>query len=888
MSTPNNFQNIDQLLEMALDKDAPKRNAGMNSLNQLADSNLSLFLKTLGSILSNESKKSEIRQLSAILIKNSLIHVESYQEIWKTKLSPEDKNEIKLLVLSTLASSKKEIRTSASTVISSISKIDSPITQTWPELLPSLTENAFNNDINMKLSAIEALGYVCEELTIKSIDPSNVDKILNALIQNLTSPENSIDVVLQVLKALYYAIRLAEKNFSNKNERAIIFNAIFEIGTKYETNENVLDKIAMLFIEMLSISSYYDYIEDFFTQIIKFSFNIIQKYKESNDRLALLGLEIICCIGDEESSRTNNEYISLTKINQFYTMDKPKKNYLTKISDDLQKLIVTNVHALEDDEDENEWNISKACLHILNLMAKTVDQQIISKFYKELSIQISDSKNNLDERAKCWLLLGSSITSNNKAETVKIINGCLVLFFNDIKQNNSLKLKKCASYLIYKITKIIPKIFDQSKLGAVIESLSSELKNCNDSTIIVNICQSLQNLIKTFGDLETNKSSCALSPFFEKILNNIFIDAKTDINNCNSSTKNSLNRLMTIGTLIDYSSHDKQPQIYEIIKQFLIQIESTQNEINDLISNNINKETIFQIQEYYYTLLQKLFNKYKSKIDLNFAQKIWQLTEALFKYRQTVFEEANLALAALARNMGKDFKQIFIVYYPYIEYSIKSYSNNSLSKSGLLSLLHCVTSTQETIEKLEDMIKILIEICTSNEVARANKTIAINIIGELVLFNGANFKPYLETVMKLLFSAAQMGVNISPDADEDIIEFVKNLRYELIQTFTCIELTFNDNENNKFLTPFIKDMFAFLKSCVDDINIQTIDILKSILNLIIDLFGIYGEQFKELCNENFVAGFIKIIQEYNKKNYKNDPDIEQNVDILKSYYVNRS
>ena len=41
-------------------------------------------------------------------------------------------------------------------------------------------------------------------------------------------------------------------------------DSIFEIGNKYETNENVLDKIAKLFIEMLSISSYYDYIEDFF------------------------------------------------------------------------------------------------------------------------------------------------------------------------------------------------------------------------------------------------------------------------------------------------------------------------------------------------------------------------------------------------------------------------------------------------------------------------------------------------------------------------------------------------------------------------------------------------------------------------------------------------
>ena len=38
---------------------------------------------------------------------------------------------------------------------------------------------------NMKLSAIEALGYVCEEVDISSIDSANVDKIMNALIQNL-------------------------------------------------------------------------------------------------------------------------------------------------------------------------------------------------------------------------------------------------------------------------------------------------------------------------------------------------------------------------------------------------------------------------------------------------------------------------------------------------------------------------------------------------------------------------------------------------------------------------------------------------------------------------------------------------------------------------------
>ena len=891
MSTGNNQPNYGQLLGMALDQNGSIRNNGMNSLNSLAESNLSLFLQQLGNILSDESKSSNIRQLAAILIKNSLLHVESFQKMWKKELSGEEKGKIKLLVLSALASAKKEIRTSASTVISSICKIDSPITQTWPDLLPSLTNNAFNENKNMKLSAIETLGYVCEELTIKSIDSSTVDSIMNALIQNLVNEKNPVEVILQVLKALYFSIKIAEKNFSNKNERNIIMNAIFQIGGKYQTNDDVLEKIAMLFIEMLSISSYYDYIEDNFNQIIKFSFNIAQKYKISNEKLALLGLEIICCIGDEEIKRIDNDNnINILKVNDIYQIDKPNKGYLSKISNDLQKLITANVQVPEDDEEENEWNFSKACLNILNLLAQTSESNIISKFYEEISNQIKKNENNINERAKCWLLLGSSITSNNKADTYRVIMTFLNIIFSDLKQNSSLQLKKCSSYLIYKITKICPKIFEQSKLGRALEFLSSELKACKEPTIIGNICQSLQNLIKNFGDFETNKSSCILSPSFEKVFSNIFINAKNDIKEITlglSTTKTSLNKLMTIGTLIDYSSHDKQAAIFEVIKHFLIQIESTQNDINALINDGANKETIFQIQEYYYTLLQKLFNKYKTKIDINFAGKIWQLTETLFKYRQTVFDEANIALAALARNMGKDIKPIFILYYPYIEFSIKSYSNNSLSKSGLLALLNFITNTEDTINKTSDMITMLIEVCTSDEVARANKTIAINIIGELALITGENFKPYLEKVMQLLFSAAKMGVNIPPDVDEDIVEFVKGLRYELIQTFTCIELSFNEKPNQQFLTPFIQDMVAFIKSCIEDTNIQNIHILKSILNLIIDLFGIYGQEFKQICDENFISIFIKIVLEYNKKN-KNDPEIEQNVDILKSYYIKKN
>ena len=150
--------NLEQILENALNIDKETNQNAMKEIINLCQSNLSLFLQNLGNILSDENKPSNIRQLSAILMKNSLIHYENFQKEWKEKISNEEKNKIKLLVLSTLASQYKEIRTSASNVISSICKIDQPIMTHWPNLINSLTKNCFIDDINLKLSAIETLG----------------------------------------------------------------------------------------------------------------------------------------------------------------------------------------------------------------------------------------------------------------------------------------------------------------------------------------------------------------------------------------------------------------------------------------------------------------------------------------------------------------------------------------------------------------------------------------------------------------------------------------------------------------------------------------------------------------------------------------------------------
>ena len=308
-----NQDSIEQILSNALSPDKSINQPAMEEIMKLSQSNFSYFLHTLGDILSNESKPKNIRQLSAILIKNSLIHFENLQNKWKNNLTIEEKNKIKLLILSSLASKYKEIRSSASNVIASICKIDQPIMTHWPDLIDSLTKNCFNENINLKLAAIETLGYICEEISIKGIDTSTVDNILNSLIQNLINC-NDVNICIQVLKSLFSTVKFAEKNFSSEKDINNIMNSIFSVGEKFQNNDEVLEKIAMLFIEIIGISNYYDYINPFFEQIIKFAFNIISSKEKSNEKLSLFGIEIICSIGDEESKRENISNISINDL----------------------------------------------------------------------------------------------------------------------------------------------------------------------------------------------------------------------------------------------------------------------------------------------------------------------------------------------------------------------------------------------------------------------------------------------------------------------------------------------------------------------------------------------------------------------------------------------
>jgi hypothetical protein len=58
----------------------------------------------------------------------------------------------------------------------------------------------------------------------------------------------------------------------------IIMEAIFSAAEKNVSNDEILEKTSLIFIEIASYSNYYDYIVEYIQKIADFSFYVVFKY----------------------------------------------------------------------------------------------------------------------------------------------------------------------------------------------------------------------------------------------------------------------------------------------------------------------------------------------------------------------------------------------------------------------------------------------------------------------------------------------------------------------------------------------------------------------------------------------------------------------------------
>lgn len=197
---PSESYSLNQILLNILNKDLVARKQAESKINYLLTQNFSSFLLEISKKLSDELELKELRQLSAILIKN-IINNPSYINQYLYGISLEIKEKIKKNILSTLASPLIDIRKAAALATSSICKIEIPLGQ-WLNIFEIMISTSQNDNIYIQLSSLTALEYIFEEINKKDISNNLVAKLLNNYYFLLNNDSNKEELLIATLKSV--------------------------------------------------------------------------------------------------------------------------------------------------------------------------------------------------------------------------------------------------------------------------------------------------------------------------------------------------------------------------------------------------------------------------------------------------------------------------------------------------------------------------------------------------------------------------------------------------------------------------------------------------------------------------------------------------------------
>mmetsp|Transcript_11901 Transcript_11901/g.12259 ORF Transcript_11901/g.12259 Transcript_11901/m.12259 type:complete len:861 (+) Transcript_11901:22-2604(+) len=831
-------------IENLMSSDNKKRSLAEGLISTLAEEDFYNYLNNMCLILTGESYSLSSRQMASTLIKNPITHIPQYKEKW-SEFSTDKKEGLKQLILSALGSENQVIRNSAGSVIASIAKVECPLSEKWPSLLPVLCQEKFDN-ISFQLAAIETLGYICEELSRKEILPSEVDQILSAFVlaikNNVGSNEEVVVLALKGLIKIFTLIGVQKMSMQNYSD--ILMNEIFGIGNVYQSNNKILELISQLFIELAE--NYYDTIAFYLDKIAMYTFNLI---KCNDERLSLLGFEFWCRLGSEELTRFNIEKERKISACKYYF----QSNFST-LKEVIDKFIV---FPQESEDLDDEWNTSKASCYILVILVQVISTESLDVITKEIRDTIKTD--NPFEKKRTLLKLTCCFETSHKNIAFEISLTYLKKLFTMARtETGQTQIFACKA--LTKLTKIMGSFFQQNHLSDLIPTLM-EMVFINNQ-IGIYICQTLNNIIKGQGDLNTTRGSNNMSPYFDNLLKHL-VKCDENVNFFDRDRNLALHCLMTIEHLVDYSSHDKQKLLLEYLVFFVMRIKDIFNK------TYLNTGSIIEdLEAQYCQIIRKIIKKLVTPLDIKDCTQIYEVIVQTFNRRKGVYEEGLIAISSMAVNMKENFT--FFLDLPennfnnFVKYSLDKdkYVNHFLVQSGIIALADIIKATSSKFSKYsKDYIPLLHTILVEEDIKKEVKLQVIALVGDICFHIGKEFSPFLKETMEILYGACGLALNHSQE-DNDFEEYLQNLRFCLVETFTLVFFGLDDCGESRTFSTFVPNIFEFFKSLVlnQSYYLRT-DTSRAILAFIIDMLNTYGNDIQSILDKNILVKLLEDLKE---------------------------
>lgn len=770
---------ITQVLLAAQSPDANLRTAAESNLTQFQGQNLPNFLLSLSIELSNDEKPPESRRLAGIILKNSLDAKDSAKKELLTQqwvsVDPSLKSKIKESLLVTLGSSVHDARHTSSQVIAKVASIEIPRRE-WQDLIAQLLGNMTSPGASapLKQATLEALGYVCEEISPQHLEQDQVNAVLTAVVQGMNQTELSPEVRLAAVKALYNALDFAESNFANEMERNYIMKVICDTAVSKEV------EIRQAAFECLVAiaSTYYSHLDPYMQTIFNLTASAV---KGDEEQVALQAVEFWSAICDEEIA-LQDEYEGSDDGNStmhFRFIEKALPSLVPMLLETLLK------QEEDQDQDDNVWNISMSGGTCLGLIARTVGDAIVPLVMPFAEANIT--KPDWHSREAATFAFGSILEGPSVEKLVPLVQGCLDFLLNTMNDSNS-QVKDTTAWTLGRIFEILHSpaganpIINNSNLPRIMAVLLESSKDVPN--VAEKVCGAIYFLAQGYEDVESMSS--VLTPYLPKViaaLLNAADHADTTHFRLRASAYEALNEIVRVSNV---------PETSGIIGQLLQEIMRRLNLTFDLhILSSGDKEKQSDLQALLCGVLQVIIQKLSStdakSIIVQIADQLMVLFLRVFAcHSSTVHEEAMLAIGALAYATGSDFEKYMPNFFTFLEAGLQNceeYQVCSISVGVVGDI--CRALEDKILPFCDRIMAVLLKDLSNSMLNRSVKPPIFSCFGDIALAIGENFEKYLPYAIPMLQGAAEL-LGTLDQSDDDMVDYGNQLRRGIFEAYSGI------------------------------------------------------------------------------------------------------
>ena len=814
---------LTQILQNALSGNDSLRKEAESQITRLASENLSQFLITISSKISNEQEEKRIRQISATLIKN-IISKDEYTQKY-LNLDQKDKTQIKNHVLSTLASQDIDIRKAAGNAIASICKIEIP-NKEWLDIFDTLVNTSQNENLYIQLASITTLGFIFTEISPNDIPQDTIAKILNCFYTILKKDNLNLELWDNTLKAILNFIPFISAFVTNDSQKIVFFDLIK--SSLINTDKKIINDALLIFMELIRL--YYDNFNNYFNTLLEVTKNIMINADDDNK---IVAYEIWCSIGDIEAYR-----IKKGNLNNL--------NFCEKAYQELLPILFS--HLKTTDYNSDEWTLRKASGSLLNLFSQCCQYQFIDSVLKFIGENINQYNADLTNMSLFAFI--SILETQHHSQLFITINQSLEMISNFLcDEKTPDHLKEVCAWTIericdsYGLDILNDKKNTYGKLIELILSLLPKMKR----KVCVNLCNGLNSLIKIINN---DSNSNELSPFCPRLINTL-ITLATQSGSYNTENNVSLACFFTIGTIAEHSAKDVSNVI---ISNFNILFEMYKKTLNPTIFPDNDMRNNYQI--YIITTLSS-FVLYGGINDSDLVQ-LYNSIITAFKQRNSVFDEAMTLVGSIALSLEQKFDNLMQDFNQYLSIGLNSTQDAGLCRASIHCMSDIIRSLNNLFSKyISFFFPGILQILSNPDIDKSLKPHAFNVISDLFYCCPNDIFPYYNSIMNLLGSALQAAMNIQNFDDSENIEYFQDLREHIIETLTCIFNSITDiNKQDEFII-YVGPIFTFINTICLDQKCISAEILKSSLGLIGDFCKAYGKNIKNLINPNVVQSIIE-------------------------------